>query len=146
MKFNPTVWSFFLFWTDGAWNNLLMGHPPKNFPSFCNILVGIKVDNTTLDLEIYIRVLQTCLLLEGRSGHRAGSELELIGVGLCVREHSGRWILGIQTHVIGATPLKKHHHQRKMNLTSNIIKSNANHALLCCLLRLMFSLCCPCHL
>ncbi len=112
-----------------------MGHPPKNFLSFCNILVRVKVDNTTLGLEIYTQVLQTSLLLEGCPGQCAGSELELIAVGLCVQKifHSEGWIPGIQTQrirAIGATPLKKHHHQRKMNLMSNIIKSNANHAVM----------------
>lgn len=112
-----------------------MGHPPKNILSFCNILVCVKVDNTTLGLEIYTQVLQKSVLLEGCPGQCTGSELELIAVGLCAQNifHSEGWIPGIQTqriHAIGATPLKKHHHQRKMNLMSNIIKSNANHAVM----------------
>lgn len=93
------------------------------------------MDNATLGLEIYIQVLQTSLLLEDCPGQCTGSNLELIAVGLCRRLfHSERWTLGIQTqriHVIGATPLQKHHHQRKMNLMSNIIKSNVNHSVLC---------------
>lgn len=106
-----------------------MEHPLKNFLLF-NISVCVKVDNNSLGLEIYIQVLQTCLLLEGCPRQCAGSVLELIAVGQCEG-----WLLGIQTrriHAIGATPLKKrHHHQRKTNLMSNIIKSNANHAVMC---------------
>lgn len=123
-----------------------MGHPPKNFLSFYNILACVKVDNTALGLEIYIQVLQTCLLLEGCRGQCAGTELELIAVGLCVQKsfHGEGWILGTQTQrtrATGVTPLQKRHHQTKMNLMSNIIKSNASDA--CCLLRVVFcvSLC-----
>ena len=113
-----------------------MGHPLKNSLSVCNILVCVKVDNTALGLEIYTGVRQTCLLSEGCPGQCAGSESELIAVGLCEQKvfHSDGWIPGIQTQrtrATGATPLKKQHHQRKMNLMSNTIKSNASHAVMC---------------
>lgn len=113
-----------------------MGHPPKNFLSFCNILHCVIVDSTTLGLEIYIQVLQSWLLLEGCPGQCAGSESELIPAGLCAQTilHSEGWILGIRTqriHAIGATPLKSHHHQMKMNVMSNLIKSNATPSVTC---------------
>lgn len=112
-----------------------MGHPQKNVSSFCNILVCVRVVNPTIELDIYI-VLQTCLLLEGCPGQCASSGFQLITVGPLVQKlcHSEGWIPGIQTqriHATGATPLEKHHHQRKMNLMSNMIKSNAIHAVMC---------------
>lgn len=117
-----------------------MGQLQKNLLSFCNILVYVEV--YSFGLGIYMQPRQTCLLLKGCPGQSAGSELELIAVEKIV--HSEGWIPGIQTqriHVIGATPLKKHHHQKKMNLMSNVIKSNASLHSVCCLWGVMFSLC-----
>lgn len=64
-----------------------MGQPQKSFLSFCNILVCVKVDYMTSGWEIYIQVQQECLLLKGCPGHPAGSELELIAVGLCAHKN-----------------------------------------------------------
>lgn len=89
------------------------------------------MDCTTSGSEIYIQVLQECLLLKGCPGQPA--ELELIAVHKKII-HSEGWIPGIQTlriRVTGATPLKRHHRRRKMNVMSDIIKSNATHAVMC---------------
>lgn len=58
-----------------------MGHTRRNFLSFCNTLVCVQVDNTSVGLEIYTQVLQTCSLLDGCPGRRSGSEFQLVAVG-----------------------------------------------------------------
>lgn len=113
-----------------------MGNHLKNFSSVLHFLVCTEVDNTILRLETYTELLHRCPLLGGCLGQCTGSDLELIPVGLCVEKnfHSKGWSLGIRTQRIRATGvirLKKDCHQRKMSLMSNMIKSNANSAVIC---------------
>lgn len=127
---SATAWTFFLSRIDGSCNNLLIGQPPKNFLSFCNILVCIKLDNSFLWFGD-IHVLQTCLWALCWFRHRTNYS------GTLCQTPSRRWILGIRTqriHAIGATPLKKHPHLRTMNMTPNTIKSKGKYAQPCCLL------------
>lgn len=114
-----------------------MGQPQKTFLSFCNILSLCQSGLHDIWFGDLYPSTSGVSFVEGlpwaacwfRAGaYRCGT--------LCTKKmiHSEGWIPGIQTlriRATGATPLKRHHRRRKMNVMSDIIKSNATHAVMC---------------
>lgn len=100
-----------------------MGHSLKH--SLCFYVLSVT---PSVGLEIHTETLQLSLLLKGCSS-ALKFKLSPVGRHALIIFHSEKWILELRTlkiHVTGATLLKRGPHQRKMNLMSNTIKSNAS--------------------